>query len=92
MGNLLGILPPLGSKKKPTLAAILGFLTGGIGLMFYFGSLPDLFVCVVFVFILVGAIPFDLVSFGLPTLVLAFLPGIYGYVRASSSNARLEGR
>lgn len=86
MGTLMDILkslPALRKQRNPTAAAIWGFLLGGIGLGLYFGSLLD------FVFPILAAIIIGAVLKTTGWIVGAALVGIYGYVRASSSNAKI---
>lgn len=92
MESLMKLLPPLGARKNPTIAAIVGFVFGGIGIAIYCASLPDVFVCVLWVFLMVATLPADIFSFGLPYVITVLATAAYGYLRVSASNARLEGR
>jgi hypothetical protein len=81
----LGILPMLKSVKDPGWAAVIGFLTGGIGLSIYLKSLIDALVPIV-----LGVavyIAFDhAAEFG--PLLGAIVSGVYGYARVQNSNTR----
>lgn len=92
MESLMRLLPPLRTRKNPTIAAIVGFVFGGIGIAIYCASLPDVFVCVLWVFLIVATLPADVFSLGLPYIVAVLGTAVYGYFRVSASNARLEGR
>ncbi len=87
-------LPPLGRPKHPGLAALLGALTGGIGLAIYFRSVRDLFpVEVAGGLILVASLVAGRDPLRDPLLLASLLApvvgGLYGYWRAQSSNRRL---
>jgi hypothetical protein len=83
-------LPPLGRPKHPGLAALIGILTGGIGLAIYFRSVRDLFPVevagglIVVASLVAGKDPLLLASFVAPVV-----GGLYGFWRAQSSNRRL---
>jgi len=81
--DLLKSLPALKKSKNPTLAAIIGFLFGGIGLGIFFLSFTD-FVLPILVVIILAAV---LKAAG--WIVGAAFAGLYGFVRASESNRRL---
>ena len=81
-------MPPLRARKDPRLAALAGLALGGIGLGLYFGTMVD--------FLVPLCIWITLVIFSGPTggLLLIAAPvftAIFGYKRAVSSNARLQG-
>lgn len=82
--NLMRGLPVLKKHKSPNVAAVIGFLTGGIGLGLYCWSFID-FIFPVLAIIVLGAI---LKTAG--WIVGAAMVGLYGYVRVSDSNARLD--
>ncbi len=44
IGKLMEALPTINGKKDPTLACLIGFFAGGIGLGIYFQSVVDLIV------------------------------------------------
>ena len=83
-------LPPLKRPKYPGLAALIGILTGGIGLAIYFRSVRDLFPVevagglIVVASLVAGKDPLLLASFVAPVV-----GGLYGFWRAQSSNRRL---
>ena len=85
---LIDNMPPLKSKKDPTIAAVAGFALGGIGLALYFGTLVDFLVPVfIWIVMMVVALPT-----GETLLITApVFCAIFGYRRAKSSNARLSG-
>ncbi len=76
-------MDPLSEKKDPTVALILGFLCGGIGLGIYFKSLIDFVFPVLFILVLSFSLPVAGTFFG------AVCVGVYGYFRAVSSNNKL---
>jgi hypothetical protein len=81
--KLMNSLPPIHSRKNPSLALIIGFVAGGVGLAIYFRSLVDLILPVgigVACALLFG----DYGIFG-----GAILASLYGFFRASSSNKNL---
>jgi hypothetical protein len=86
-------LPPLAKPKHPGLAALIGVLTGGIGLAIYFWSLRDLLpvelvgMLIIAASLIGGVEPLDAVN--VAAIPAAMLGGSYGYWRAASSNRRL---
>lgn len=85
--TVLEKLPPLKKEKNPNLAAIIGFLFGGIGLLFYGFSFIDLLIGISITLLL-------WLSFqGIDPLLGYFggmiVAGLYGYFRALSSNRNL---
>src|SRR4051794_29736347 len=80
---------PLADRKHPGLAALIGGLTGGIGLAIYFKSLRELFPVevagglVIVVSLVAGLEPLRLWAFLGP-----LAGGLYGFFRARSSNRR----
>src|SRR4051812_7878847 len=84
---VLTTFPPLRARKHPGLAALIGAVTGGIGLAIYFNSLRDLFPVelagglVVLVSLLAGVEPVQVAQFAMPVV-----GGLYGFLRARSSN------
>ncbi len=80
-------LEPLKTKKDPVVAAIAGFVLGGIGLGLYLRSWVDfLLPSGMLIAIMVLGIPFG----ELPTLFIPFFWAIYGYRRVKASKAKLE--
>lgn len=82
--SLLSKLPVLRKNKNASVAAILGFLFGGVGLGLYCWSLLDFAICVL-VAIIAGAL---LHTGGV--LVGAAFAGIYGALRVLDSNKRRD--
>jgi hypothetical protein len=85
MDKWLDVLPVLKDNKDPGKAAVIGFVTGGIGLSIYFRSFIDALVpIVVYVAVVIG---FEqAAAFG--PLLGAIVSGVYGYARVQNSNAR----
>ena len=80
---LFDSLPTLNGKKNPSLALVIGFLFGGIGLGIYLGSWTDFFLPVILFVILSFFIPIVGIIAG------AGLAGMYGFFRVINSNSRL---
>lgn len=80
--SFLSKLPVLHKDKNVSVAAILGFLFGGIGLGLYTWSLLDFAICIL-VAIIAGAI----LHVG-GVLVGAAFAGVYGVLRVIDSNKR----
>jgi hypothetical protein len=80
-------LPPINRRRNPQIAALIGFLLGGIGLAIYFRSFVDFIVPVAMVVLLVA---FSAGFSELGWFGGAILAGGYGYLRASRSNSSLE--
>jgi hypothetical protein len=80
-------LPVLKRDTNPALAAVIGFLTGGIGLAIYFRSFTDCFAPVAAV---VVALMLNSTLAGTGALGGAVLAALYGYLRALDSNARRQ--
>src|SRR3954466_6145300 len=87
--------PMLRARKHPGLAALIGAVTGGLGLAIYFKSLNDLFLVeLAGALVLLGSLtagvePLQVAQFAMPVL-----GGLYGLLRARNSNqrrARLSG-
>lgn len=80
-------LRPLGRRTRPWLAAVIGFVFGGVGLSIYFRTLIDvgiLLALVILVFLaqlVLGVVGFWWVG--------AAIASLYGFTRAESSNRRL---
>jgi hypothetical protein len=74
-------LPAFRDKKSPLAAAVIGFCFGFIGIGFYFRSWRDFLVC------LIIFIPLAITGVGAP--VGWCLAGLYGFLRAYTSNEKL---
>jgi hypothetical protein len=84
MYKWLDMLPVLKDDKDPGKAAVIGFVTGGIGLCIYFRSFIDALVPVVYLAVVIG---FEqAAAFG--PLLGAIVSGVYGYARVQNSNTR----
>ena len=82
-------LEPLKSKKDPVIAAIAGFVSGGIGLGLYLQSWTDfLLPSGMLIILMVLGIPFG----ELPTMFIPFFWAVYGYRRVKASNAKLKSQ
>jgi hypothetical protein len=81
--GILDYFPPLRVRKNEHIAALLGFVTGGVGLCVYLWSLVDLLIPLFFTIVLVAA--FGYVGW----LGGALVASIWGYFRVINSNARL---
>ena len=83
----LKTFPPLHTRKHPGLAALIGAVTGGLGLAIYFKSLRDLFPvelaggASVLVSLLAGVEPLQVAELAMPVV-----GGLYGFLRTRSSN------
>jgi hypothetical protein len=92
MTTLDGVLtkfPPLRERKHPGLAALIGALTGGIGLAIYFKSLRDLFpVEVAGGLVVLGALTAGVAPLRVAQFVVPVVGCLYGFLRARSSNRR----
>jgi hypothetical protein len=81
--------PPLRERKHPGLAALIGAVTGGIGLAIYFKSLRDLFPVEVAVwFLAAGSLAAGVNPLAVAPVVGPVVGGLYGFWRAQSSNRR----
>lgn len=78
-------LAPLGRRKNSQVAAVVGFLTGGIGLGVYLVSFVDVVIPIGVVIVLTAVNVAPEVGW----LAGAIVASIYGYLRVESSNARL---
>ena len=82
--------PPLAKPKSPGLAALIGALTGGIGLAIYFRSLRDLFpVDVASGLVAVASLAAGVDPLHVAEIVAPVVGAVYGFWRAQSSNRRL---
>ena len=88
--DLMSRLSPLGKEKSPSVAAVLGFLLGGLGVGLYLWSLIDfvfpfgLWLLTYFVVTNVVLVVF------ISGVVAGVIAAIYGYFRVQNSNARLR--
>jgi Na+/H+-translocating membrane pyrophosphatase len=81
----LDMLPVLKDDKDPSKAAVIGFLTGSVGLSVYLRSFIDALVpFVVFLAVLIASE--QAAAFG--WLLGAIVSGVYGYARVQNSNTR----
>jgi hypothetical protein len=78
-------LPPLGRRTRPWLAAVIGFVAGGIGLSLYFRKWVDVLILVAMV---IAAVLVGYLVEGSWWVGAAFA-AVYGFIRAESSNRRL---
>jgi hypothetical protein len=86
---ILPTLPPLRERKHPGLAALIGALTGGLGLAIYFKSLRDLLpVEVAGGLVMVGSLVAGADPLSVVPYVVPVVGGLYGFFRAHSSNRR----
>jgi hypothetical protein len=85
--KVLEILPPLKEKKDANVAAIVGFLFGGIGLAIYLRSVADLFVAILVCLVVLSLCTAvgELGMLGIPVLA-----AVYGIVRVQDSNRRIS--
>jgi hypothetical protein len=81
--------PPLRKHRQPGLAALIGAVTGGIGLAIYFNSLRDLLpVEAAGGLVLLGSLTAGVEPFQVAPFVVPAVGGLYGFLRARSSNRR----
>src|SRR4051794_17799126 len=82
-------LPTLREHRHPGLAALIGAVTGGIGLAIYFKSLRDLFpVELAGGLVLLGSLIAGVEPFQVAQFVAPAVGALYGFLRAWSSNRR----
>jgi hypothetical protein len=81
----LYMLPILKGDKNPGMAAVIGFVTGGIGLSIYLRSFIDALVPIV-LYVAVFIAYEQAAAFG--PLLGAIVSGVYGYARVQNSNTR----
>jgi len=86
--EILDKLPPLRKEKNPNVAAIIGFLLGGIGLLFYGFSFIDLIIGMSIA--IVAWLSFKNIDPLLGYFGGMLIAGLYGYFRALSSNRRIS--
>jgi hypothetical protein len=83
------LLPTLKKKKNPTTALVVGFFTGSIGLSIYFLKVIDFFLPW-FAYIVLAVFYSQLQGQGeIYFLFGAVFSGVYGFLRATFSNAEL---
>jgi hypothetical protein len=82
--KLLNNMEPLSTCKSPTIALLVGFLFGAIGIGIYFLSIADFFICMFVFLILLVIIP------GVGGIPGWWFAAIYGYLRAINSNNRIS--
>jgi len=81
--------PPLHARKQPGLAALIGAVTGGLGLAIYFRSLRDLFpVELAGMLVMLGSLTAGVEPLRVARFVAPVVGGLYGLLRARSSNRR----
>src|SRR3954469_21540836 len=81
--------PPLHARKHPGVAALIGAVTGGLGLAIYFKSLRDLFpVEVAGALVMLGSLTTGIEPLRVAEFVVPVVGGLYGLLRARSSNRR----
>lgn len=82
---LFKALPPLSKSKNSQIAALLGFLFGGIGLGIYFLSFIDFLIPIFFAYLLTAILS----SLEEAWLFGAIIAALWGYLRVVDSNSRL---
>ena len=86
---ILKTFPPLHTRKHPGLAALIGAVTGGLGLAIYFRSLRDLFpVELAGMLVMLGSLTAGVEPLRVAQFVVPVVGGLYGLLRARSSNRR----
>ncbi len=75
-------LDPLKKRKSPFIAALLGFLCGGIGVGLYLESFSDFLICLVVGILLAVIVP------GPGILLGAIGAAVWGALRADASNKK----
>jgi hypothetical protein len=81
---LLHQLPPFSQRRNPTIAAVMGFALGGIGLAIYLRSFIDFIVP-----LLLGVVMIHFVG-DVGWLAGAALASAWGYARVTVSNQALD--
>ncbi|MBA3748306.1 MAG: hypothetical protein H0W96_12570 [Solirubrobacterales bacterium] len=88
-GAVSARVPALKTRKSPVLAALIGVLTGGVGLAIDFWSLRDLFpVEVAAGLVVLGSLAAGASPLHVAPVVAPIVGGIYGFWRAYTSNRR----
>jgi hypothetical protein len=81
--------PPLQAHRHPGLAALIGAVTGGLGLAIYFRSLRDLFpVELAGALVMLGSLTVGVEPLRVAQFVVPVVGGLYGLLRARNSNRR----
>jgi hypothetical protein len=81
--------PPLQARKHPGLSALIGAVTGGLGLAIYFRSLRDLFpVELAAALVMLGSLSVGVAPLRVAEFVVPVVGGLYGLLRAWNSNRR----
>src|SRR3954463_1411207 len=81
--------PPLHARKHPGLAALIGVVTGGLGLAIYFKSLRDLFpVELAGALVMLGSLTAGIEPLQVAQFVVPVVGGLYGLLRARTSTRR----
>jgi hypothetical protein len=87
--NIADQLPPLKTKKNPAIAAVAGFMLGGIGLAVYLRSFPDFYIpCLILLVLVILGI----FTAGLPLFFIPFFWAFYGWRRVTASNKKLDAQ
>ena len=81
---MFGNLEPLRDRKNPGVAAVVGFLFGGIGLGIYLRNFIDFIIPIV-----LSVLLFVVTGQDLGFLVGACVASAYGYFRVTNSNQRI---
>src|SRR3954453_10296743 len=81
--------PPLHARKHPGVAALIGAVTGGLGLAIYFKSLRDLFpVELAGALVMLGSLTAGIEPLQVAQFAMPVVGGLYGLLRARNSNRR----
>src|SRR4051794_41918920 len=84
--------PPLHEHKHPGIAALIGAVTGGIGLAIYFKSLRDLLpVELAAGLVLLGSLAAGVEPFRGAEFVVPAVGGLFGFLRGRSSHRPRAG-
>lgn len=82
--KLLDKIEPLKKKKNPSIALIVGFIFGGVGLCIYFRTVIDILITVSISVLLAVTLNFGGVLLG------ATVSGLWGYFRVIASNEKFR--
>lgn len=83
INDFLNNLPALKQRKNSSVAAVIGFLFGGLGLGIYFMCAVDFLIPIFIAIIMTIVLP------GVGYLGGAVIAGLWGYFRAENSNGKL---